>query len=142
MVKRLPLEEGYLVIPEDQEAPCHLLGSYSAAADKTFFPIRKRCPITQGEVATVELSSEGILYSWSFIHMPKMGSQQLDSGGGYGVGQIDLPEGVRIQSLIDGEQEDFKIGMKMRIEPDPVASDDDGTQYCGFKFVPANEAGP
>ena len=68
-----------------------------------------------------------------------MGSRKVDAGGGYGVGQIDLPEGVRIQSVIDGEQEDLKIGMKMRLEAVPMYTAEDGTQYCGFKFVPVKE---
>ncbi|MBV1877010.1 MAG: OB-fold domain-containing protein [Pseudomonadales bacterium] len=140
MTKQIPLEEGYMVIPDDPDQACRLLGSYSKAADKTFFPIRKRCPITEQSVETVELSNEGELYSWSFVLMPKMGSQQQDASGGFGVGQIDLPEGVRIQSVIDGKQEDFKIGMKMRLAPNPMATDDDGTQYCGFKFIAIEEA--
>ena len=140
MPKQIPLEEGYMVIPEDPDKACYLLGSYSKAADTTFFPIRKRCPITEQDVETVELSNEGELYSWSFVFMPKMGSMQEDAGGGFGVGQIDLPEGVRIQSMIDGKQEDFKIGMKMRLTPNPMATDDDGTQYCGFKFIAIEES--
>ena len=53
------------------------------------------------------------------------------------VGQVDLPEGVRIQTLIDGGAGDFEIGMRMRLEADVVSVGDDGTEYCGFKFVPA-----
>ncbi|MBV1884365.1 MAG: OB-fold domain-containing protein [Pseudomonadales bacterium] len=139
MTNQIPLEDGYMIIPEDPEGPCRLLGSYSKAADKTYFPIRKRCPITEKEVETVELSTEGELYSWSFVFMPRMGSMKLAAGGGFGVGQIDLPEGVRIQSVIDGEQKDFKIGMKMRLAANPLVTDDDGTEYCGFKFVPVKE---
>jgi uncharacterized OB-fold protein len=52
------------------------------------------------------------------------------------VGQIDLPEGVRVQTRIDGGPEDFEVGMPMRLEADVVATDEDGTEYCGFKFVP------
>ena len=119
------------------DASVRLLGSYSPAADVTFFPTRMRCPITGEPVETVELSEEGTLYSWSFIHMPKMGSMEVDVGGGYGVGQVDLPEGVRVQAPIDGRQEDFEIGMRMRLVANVVVTDESGTEYCGFKFVPA-----
>lgn len=135
MVNRIPLEEGYMVL--SQEGGVRLLGSYSPAADVTFFPARKRCPITEQPVQTVELSTEGVLYSWSYVYMPRMGSMETHPGGGYGVGQVDLPEGVRIQTLIDGGAGDFEIGMRMRLEADVVSVDDDGTEYCGFKFVPA-----
>lgn len=127
------------MIFSDDGTSIRLLGSYSPAANVTLFPQRKRCPITEKPVETVELSTEGTLYSWSFIHMPRMGSMDLDPGGGYGVGQIDLPEGVRVQSLIDGDQNDFKIGMKMRVAPNVISTDKDGNEYCGFKFVPAAE---
>lgn len=135
-MKRLPLEDGYMNVSPQEDGAVRLIGSYSRAANVTFFPQRKRCPISGGPVDRVELSAEGILYSWSFIHMPKMGSMEEDAGGGYGVGQVDLPEGVRVQTLIDGRPEDFEIGMRMRLEANVVATDEDGTEYCGFKFVP------
>lgn len=140
MPKMRPLEDGYMIIPENRGEPCRLLGSYSPAAKKSYFPIRKLCPITSEPVETVELSPEGVLYSWSFIRMPKLGSRVMAEGGGQGVGQIDLPEGVRIQAPIDGKMGDWKIGMKMRLAPNPVATDEeDGTIYCGFKFTPVKE---
>ena len=135
-MRRLPLENGYMAVSSKDDGSVRLLGSYSPAAELTFFPQRKRCPVTAEAVVPVELSAEGILYSWSFIHMPKMGSMEEDAGGGYGVGQVDLPEGVRVQTLIDGRPEDFEIGMRMRLEANVVATDEDGTEYCGFKFVP------
>ncbi len=137
MPKRFPLEDDYLVFSEGG-AEMRLVGSYSPAADVTFFPQRKRCPITEQAVNRVELSTEGTLFSWSFIHMPRMGSMQLDPDGGYGIGQIDLPEGVRIQAPIDGPQDQFRIGMRMQLAPNVMHTDPDGNEYCGFKFVPVN----
>ena len=139
-MKRLPLEDGYINLSSQEDGSIRLLGSYSPSADVTFFPQRKRCPITEEPVELVELSTEGRLYSWSFIHMPKMGSMKEDAGGGYAVGQVELPEGVRIQTLIDGHPEDFEIGMRMRLEANVVATNEDGTEYCGFKFVPVPAA--
>ena len=42
-----------------------------------------------------------------------------------------------MQALIDGRQEDFEIGMRMRLVANVVVTDESGTEYCGFKFVPA-----
>lgn len=140
MKKRVPIESGYMKLLAGGDE-VRLLGSYSPAARVTFFPMRKRCPITEQAVDTVDLSPEGTLYSWSFIHMPRMGSTRRDPRGGYGVGQIDLPEGVRVQAQIDGRQEAFKIGMRMRVTVDVLATGEDGTEYCGFKFVPVAAGG-
>jgi len=128
-----PLEEGYFVIHDDGSSA--LLGSYSKAADHYYFPIRKQCPITEEPVETVELPTEGILYSWTYIHMPVMGATEMGYGG-HGVGQIDLPNGVRVQANITGKEGDWKIGMKMKLDLQPVIKKGE-TEYCTFCFSPA-----
>lgn len=139
MPRLLPLEEGYMRIPEEPNEPPRLIGSYSPAADTYFFPRRKRCPITFGPVEDRELSPDGVLYSWTFVRMPSMGSRKLAEGGGYGVGQIDLPEGVRIQAMIEGKMGDWEIGMKMVLKPLPVMEDEEGNTLCTFQFAPAEQ---
>ena len=137
MSQRLPLEPGYFTLPAESGAAPRLLGSYSPAADKYFFPRRKLCPITSGPVEDCELSDQGILYSWTFIKMPWLGRLEEAEGGGYGVGQVDLPEGVRVQARISGEMGDWEIGMPMRLELLPVTQDDEGNELCTFQFVPS-----
>lgn len=139
--KKIPIEEGYFFIPESPEQPAYLLGSYSPAADRHFWPRRKLCPITSEEVEDCDLSPDGVLHSWTFVEMPWMGSMKTADGGGYGVGQIDLPEGVRIQALLDGEMGDWKIGMPMVFAPRTVAQDDDGNDLCTIAFAQQPETG-
>lgn len=136
MTQKIPLEEGYFTIPEDQDEPARLLGSYSGAADRYFWPVRKLCPITSEPVEDRDLSPQGVLYSWTFVEMPWMGSMKTADGGGYGVGQIDLPEGVRIQALIDGQMGDWTIGMPMKFVPRTVKTDDAGNELCTIAFAP------
>ena len=50
----------------------------------------------------IDLSPEGVLYAWTFLYVPRMGSISFGDTGGYGVGQIDLREGVRIQAPLLG----------------------------------------
>jgi len=139
MPTRVPIEEGYFRIPEGPEGPPVLLGSYSPAAKTYFWPRRKRCPITLQPVEDCELSTEGELYSWTFVFMPTMGSQAKDSGGGFGAAQVDLPEGVRIQALLEGKQGDWTIGMKVRLTTRQVATDDAGNAVCTIGFAAAGE---
>lgn len=134
--KRIPLEESYFRMPKSPDDPPRLLGSYSPAADRYFWPRRKLCPITSGPVEDRLLSPEGVLYSWTFIEMPWMGSMKTADGGGYGVGQIDLPEGVRVQALIDGQQGDWTIGMRMVFAPRTVSTDEEGNELCTVAFAP------
>lgn len=132
-MKRKPVEEGYFKIREDGTPV--LIGSFSPSANEYFFPTRKQCPITEEPVETVELPTEGTLYSWTYVYMPIMGAAKMGSGG-HGVGQIDLPNGVRVQANIQGEKGDWTIGMKMKLDLLPL-SESGQTELCTFCFSPA-----
>lgn len=134
--KRVPLEDGYFVIPDSPDEPPHLLGSYSPATDRYFWPRRKLCPITSEPVEDRPLSPEGTLYSWTLVRMPWMGSMETAEDGGYGVGQIDLPEGVRVQALIEGQMGDWAIGMPMVFAPRAVSTDQEDNELCTVAFAP------
>lgn len=134
-----PLEDGYFTMP-DGDAPPQLIGSYSPAADTYFFPRRRRCPLTAGRVDDVLLSSTGELYAWTYVESAWMGKARFGSAGdGHGVGQVDLPEGVRVQCILRGEMGDWEIGMPMQLEVYPVTTDADGDELCSYRFAPVEE---
>jgi uncharacterized OB-fold protein len=130
---RAPLEEGYFVMPDAEHPRPRLIGSYSPGAGEHFFPRRKRCPISFGPVEDRYLSTEGVLYSWTWLETMRYGTM---SGGGepHGIGQVDLPEGVRIQTRLLGAMGDWEIGMPMVTDLLPITSDDAGTELCTFCF--------
>jgi uncharacterized OB-fold protein len=135
------LEEGYFTVPGDGEGPPRLLGSYSPAAELHFFPRRRRCPVSQEPVVDVELSPQGVLYSWTYVVSPWMGKNRMGDLEGHGVGQVDLPEGVRVQTILRGDMGDWEIGMPMALELYPVLQDDDGTDLLTFRFAPVGSGG-
>ena len=119
----------------DDGAPV-LLGSLCSACEQAFFPRRRLCAICAGAVQPVDLPSEGELYSWTVVHVPFFGTREVDkSGGGYGVGQVDLPGAVRIQSILRGTPDDWQIGSKMRIVLEEFEEDPDGDAI--FRFAAA-----
>lgn len=139
---RRPLEDGYFTMPDGDEQP-RLIGSYSPVADKYFFPRRRRCPLTAGPVEDILLSTTGELYAWTYVESAWMGKTRFGStGDGHGVGQVDLPEGVRVQSILRGEMGDWEIGMPMQLEVYPIMTDADGTELCSFRFGPAGREAP
>ena len=83
----------------------------------------------------VDLSSEGTLHTFTYVRVPFFGKRQVDAEGGYGVGQVDLPEGVRIQTVLQGEPGDWRIGMPMRIDAE-VIDEDEGDDVVIFRFMP------
>jgi uncharacterized protein len=111
-----------------------LLGSHAREPDLYFWPRRKRCPVTRTRVDDVDLSPEGTLYAWTFLHVPRMGRISFGDTGGYAVGQVDLPEGVRVQAPLMGTQDDWTIGDRMGLTLFPVGTDDEGNELVTFRF--------
>ncbi|MDA8438038.1 MAG: OB-fold domain-containing protein [Propionibacterium sp.] len=138
MVERKLLEEGYFVMPDAAHRRPRLVGSYSAQADEHFFPRRKRCPITFGPVEDRLLSDEGVLYSWTWIENMRYGTM-ASAGEPHGVGQVDLPEGVRVQARLLGSKGDWEIGMPMVLDLLAVTTDQAGDELCTYAFRPKKE---
>ncbi|MBY0288411.1 MAG: OB-fold domain-containing protein [Mycobacteriaceae bacterium] len=139
---RRPLEDGYFTMPGGDEQP-RLIGSYSPSADTYFFPRRRRCPLTGGPVEDVLLSTTGELFAWTYVESAWMGKAPFGfTGDGHGVGQVDLPEGVRVQCVLRGEMGDWEIGMPMELEVYPIIIDADGIELCSFRFGPAGREAP
>lgn len=134
-VTRLPLEDGFFVMPDGDHRTPRLIASYSAAADEYFFPRRKRCPITFGPVEDRLLSPRGTLYSWTWIANLKYGAVSM-GGEPHGVGQVDLPEGVRVQTRLLGQMGHWEIGMPMVLDLLAIFKDSDGNELCTFCFRP------
>jgi uncharacterized OB-fold protein len=130
----IPTDADLFRLPETGDDRPRLLGSHSPASGLSFWPRRKRCPVTGTEVHDVELGPVGVLYSWTFLHVPRMGKISFGDSGGYGVGQIDLPEGVRIQAPLLGTSEDWAIGTTMALTLFPVGHDDNGDELVTFRF--------
>lgn len=133
---RRVLEEGYINVPDDPSAPIQLIASYSAAADTYYFPRRYRCPQTEEAVEDRLLSPVGTIYAWTYVFFPAMGRVKYADTGGYGVAQVDFPEGPRIQGVIYGQFGDWEIGMSVKVVLHPVAVADDGAELCGYAFAP------
>jgi uncharacterized OB-fold protein len=143
---RVPLEPDQLRLPEAEGEPPRLVGSFSPAAGLCFFPRRHNCPITFGPVEDRLLATRGALYSWTYIYEERFGGVALGAGG-YGVGQVDLPEGPRIQARLKGAFGDWRIGMEMELDLLPLTGSDGpeldaaGNELVGFCFRPV-EAKP
>src|SRR4051812_31239556 len=91
-----------------------LLGSECSACAQRFFPRRRLCAICRRPTTNVDLSGSGVLHSYTYVHQPIFGGQRLDAAG-YGVGTVDLEDGVRVQSAIAGDPSSWHTGLRMDI---------------------------
>ena len=134
---RVPIRPGYFTIPEDPSSPPRLLGTRCRSCREHFFPRRAVCAqCLSQDTEDCELSSEGTLYSFTFVPFPLFGSTNMEHFGGYGVGQVDLPEGPRIQAPLAGQQEEFRVGQRLRLELEKLREDDQGRDVMIIRFRP------
>jgi uncharacterized OB-fold protein len=110
-----------------------LLGSRCPACERSFFPRRWECPVDQSVTDDVDLSQEGTLHVSTYVHFPAYGRART-SAKGYGVGQIDLPEGVRVQALLVGDPESWRRGARLRVTAQVIDQDADGRERAIFRF--------
>ena len=113
-----------------------LRGSRCPTCDQHFFPWRWECALDQTPCHEVPLSREGRLHIATYVHVPAYGKRAV-SAEGYGVGQIDLPEGVRIQAMLAGDRAAWTHGARMRLVTEAVGTDAEGRTRLSYRFAPS-----
>jgi uncharacterized OB-fold protein len=113
-----------------------LRGSKCPRCGLHFFPPRWECAVDQTPCEDVELSQRGTLHVATYVHTPAYGTRKLESAG-YGVGQVDLPEGVRVQAILSGDRTQWTHGTSMQLITEAVGQDDDGRNRIAYRFAPA-----
>jgi uncharacterized OB-fold protein len=135
-MSRVPIEAGYFTIPDDVGAAPRLLGSRCPACGEHFFPRRQVCAKCLAEgCEDVELGPTGHLWTWTYVHVPLFAKKDADTTG-YGVGQVDLPEGPRIQAILVGGPGDFEVGMEMQLDLETLQVGDQGDEVVIYRFRP------
>jgi uncharacterized OB-fold protein len=139
---RVPVEDGYFTVPDDPAEAPRLLGSRCPSCGEHFFPRRYVCAKCLAEgCEDVLLGPRGRLWTWTYVHVPLFAKKDADLDG-YGVGQVDLPEGPRVQAILLGGPEDFRIGIDMELDLETLSTDDDGREVVIFRFRPVDGVEP
>ncbi|HEY4074407.1 MAG TPA: OB-fold domain-containing protein [Herbaspirillum sp.] len=108
----------------------HLVGSHCKHCDARTFPGNAICPFClSDDVEMVPLSSAGNLYSFTFVHIAPPAWEVP-----YGVGYVDLPEGVRLfGKLANADSAQWKLDQQVRVEVTTVPGvDGQAPQYQYF----------
>jgi len=134
---RVPVKAGYFTIPDDPATPPRLLATRCETCGEHYFPRRKVCARPEclsTKTADVEIGPRGTLYSYTFVHFPLFGSMRVEHIG-YGVGQVDLAEGPRVQLPLAGKQEEYRVGMAVEAELEALR-EDAGREVVIVRFRP------
>lgn len=134
--ERVPVKAGYFTVPADPDEAPRVIVSRCRDCGEYFFPKRlvcAKCLSRDTEETTV--AARGTLYSYTFVHIPLFGSTKIEYQEGYGVGQVDLPEGPRIQLPLAGTQSEFAVGQAVAGEL-MTMREQDGKDLVILRFKP------
>jgi uncharacterized OB-fold protein len=132
--RRVPIEPGFFTIPDDPAQAPRLLGSRCTACGEVFFPRRVVCAACLGRsLEDMLLGPRGTLYTFTYVHVPLFGALRAEAGS-YGVGQVDLEEGPRVQAVLDGERTDLRIGMPLELSLETLRTNENGDEVVIFRF--------
>src|SRR5262245_21300581 len=134
---RVPMKAGYFTEPDDPAAAPEVICSRCQDCGEYFFPQRLVCAkcLSRRTVET-RAPARGTLSSFTFVHMPLFGSMRVEHMEGYGVGQVDLPEGPRLQVPLAGKQEEYRVGMPLLGELESLR-EENGKDVVIIRFRPA-----
>lgn len=134
---RVPIKPGFFTIPDEPNDPPRIVGTRCNACGEHFYPRRAICAKCLSEDTTeVAMEGRGTLYSYTFVHFPMFGSSNVEVAEGYGVGQIDLVDGPRLQMPLAGRQHDFRIDQELVAELAKMREDGDNDVMI-VRFRPA-----
>jgi uncharacterized OB-fold protein len=132
--QRIPVLSKRLKLSEDGNEGV-LLGMKCRSCGEQFFGAPRFClKCASGDLQPVELSKKGTLYSYTTVWAPSPG---WEGAVPYIIGQVELPEGPRINAeIVDCSKDIIKIGMTMELALRVGGKDENGNEIVVYKWKP------
>jgi uncharacterized OB-fold protein len=136
MTKCIPILPGILHQGRSPEEKSYLIGSRCKECGRTFFPKRYVCNACMKDETMEEtpLSTRGKIDTFSVVQVAPLGFEAP-----YIQAFVDLPEGLRVFSIITGcspSEESLKEGDEVELVIEKIAEDENGNDLIGYKFRP------
>jgi uncharacterized OB-fold protein len=142
--KRIPIQDGLFTWPS---AEPRLIGSRCRDCGEIDFPAQDACPACTGrDCERVLLGRRGRLWTWTIQRFPPPvppygGPAERERFVPFGVGYVELPEGIRVEGRLTGcDPAELEIGMEMELAIERFGEAADGAELVTFAFRPAAPA--
>lgn len=142
MSGQIPIQQGLYTWPSEEP---RLVASRCRACGEVSFPSQEGCPsCTARDAEEVRLSRRGTLWTWTIQRFPPpppyIGPADRDAHVPYGVGYVELPEGIRVEArLTENDPNKLEIGMQMELVVDKFVEDEQGNELMTFAFRPVED---
>ncbi len=138
--KQIPCLEGLFTMPPEEP---RLIGNRCKSCDSIFFPKVESCrnPYCKKTepLEEVAFGSKGKLFTFTVNYFqPPAPYHAPDPFVPYANGWIELPEGVRVHTMIAPgyDEKSLKIGMEMELIIDKLYEDAEGNEVMSWKYKP------
>jgi len=130
-----PLTDG--LFRERPDGGIVLVGGFSPTSGRTHFPRVAACPFTgAADVVEVELPDRGTVWGWTVVTARPPG---YDGPLPFGFGVVELTDGLRVITRFTiSEPEHLDFGRPVRLVPEVLQTDDDGTAVVTYAFAPGD----
>ena len=141
----LPLtavRKGLISEPFDSPEGIRLLGSKCGACAEVSFGTNPVCLNCGGtDINSVRLSPEGILWTFTVVHHQPPGDYRGPKPFvPFGLGLIELPDGIRVMAPLEGDVNSFHVGAKMQLKLQVLGADSNAP-LAAFSFAMSRASG-
>jgi hypothetical protein len=138
--QRIPVREGLLSQALDDLGGVALIGSRCRTCGETALGASTLCQNCGcDDLAVIPLAKEGTLWTYTVVRYKPPGDYRgPDPFIPYGLGLVELPEGIRVLSPLGCDVEALSIGQTLVFKPTLLAGDN-GDELVSFEFVPAEQ---
>jgi uncharacterized OB-fold protein len=136
--KQLPIREDLFKTPLSPLEQVTLIGSECKDCSEISLGKRQTCSNCGGkDLEEIPLSRKGKLWTYTIIrHKPPGDYRGPDPFTPFGLGLVELPEGIRVLSPIQCELKKISIGMELELEVYPLYTDENKNEVMAFRFRP------
>lgn len=138
-IAQVPIRDGMMTLPGEAGNEGALLGSRCPDCGEQFFVIREICEHCQStQLEGIQLSKTGRLFAFSVMYYPPPPPYRGDEPfRPFGIGWIELPEGLVIYSLLsENDPTKLSVGMEMELHFKVFTTDEQGNEIIVPQFSP------
>lgn len=112
-----PVRKGLISEPIAGPEGIRLLGSQCGACGEVSLGTNAVClNCGSTEISSLPLSQEGTLWTYTIVrHKPPGDYRGAEPFVPFGLGLVELPEGIRVMAPLEGDVDSFRIGTRMQL---------------------------
>ncbi len=136
--KQIAIKEGLFTSPLSPAEKVRLIGSRCKACDEISLGKRQTCSnCGGGNLEEIPLGRKGKLWTYTVIrHKPPGDFKGPAPFVPFGLGLVEISEGIRVLSPIQCDLEKLNVGMELEMEVYPHYIDENGNEVISFRFRP------